>query len=265
VGENTKIAWAHHTFNGWIGCTQVAPECEHCYAEVMAKFRGWASWGEGQPRKRTTEENWKKPVRWNREAVENNTQCRVFSSSLSDVFDPEVPPQWRADLFELIRHTPNLDWLLLTKRPAQMRDYLNRLPGAPWPNIWALVSAGCQKTANSFVPILLDTKAAVRGVSCEPILEPVDFSAWMKGGRLKSSKLDWIIVGDESGHHPRRSEINWYRRIRRQCNANGVAFFLKQFCDARGRKTETPELDGQRWIEFPPTSANREMVVIGQS
>ncbi len=261
MGENTRIPWAHHTFNGWIGCTQVAPECDHCYAELMAKFRGWAVWGGGQPRHRTRDENWKKPLRWNREAEEKRTRYRVFSSSLSDVFDAEVPKEWRYDLFDLIRSTPNLDWLLLTKRPALMRDYLNSLPGAPWPNIWALVSAGCQKTANSFVPILLETKAVVRGVSCEPILECVDFSEWMRPGRL-GERIDWIIVGDESGHHSRASNHQWYRQIRRQCRENGVAFFLKQFCDSRGHKTETPELDGQRWIQFPATSINPALVVL---
>src|SRR5438132_7048312 len=117
MGANTKIPWAHHTFNGWIGCTAVAPECEHCYAEAMSKFRGWAQWGVGKPRMRTSEENWKKPLRWNREADALGIRYRVFSSSLSDVFDTEVPAEWRNDLFELIRKTPNLDWLLLTKRP----------------------------------------------------------------------------------------------------------------------------------------------------
>ena len=261
MGENTRIPWAHHTFNGWIGCTRIAPECDHCYAELMAKFRGWAKWGPAEMRKRTTVENWKKPLRWDREAAENSTRYRVFSSSLSDVFDAEVPAAWRSDLFDLIRHTPNLDWLLLTKRPAAMRDYLNNLPGAPWPNLWSLVSAGCQKTANSFVPILLETNTVVRGVSCEPILECVDFSKWMtRTARLRVPTLDWIIVGDESGHHPRPSDREWYRRIRRQCEANGVAFFLKQFCDSRGHKTETPELDGRRWIQFPKHSMNPELV-----
>src|SRR5438874_2036621 len=114
----------------------------------MSKFRGWAQWGVGKPRMRTSEENWKKPLRWNREADALGIRYRVFSSSLSDVFDTEVPAEWRNDLFELIRKTPNLDWLLLTKRPAQMRDYLNSLPRAPWANVWALVSAGSQKTAD---------------------------------------------------------------------------------------------------------------------
>ncbi len=141
-----------------------------------------------------------------------------------------------------------------------MREYLNKLPDAPWPNVWALVSAGCQKSANAFVPILLETKAAIRGVSCEPILECVDFSKWIRA-RRDAPKLDWIIVGDESGHHSRPSDRDWYRQIRRQCHANGVAFFLKQFCDDRGRKTETPELDGQSWIQFPESSVNAELVV----
>jgi protein gp37 len=221
----------------------------------MAKFRGWAKWGPGEPRKRTTEENWKKPLRWNREAEQQGTRYRVFSSSLSDVFDVEVPVAWRADLFDLIRKTPNLDWIILTKRPAQMRDYLNSLSGAPWPNIWALVSAGSQKTADAFVPILLETKVVVRGVSCEPILERVDFSKWMKARGSTEPRLNWIITGDESGHHSRASDHDWYRKLRADCQAGDVALFLKQFCDARGRKMETPELDGQQWIQFPVPDA----------
>jgi protein gp37 len=103
----------------------------------------------------------------------------------------------------------------------------------------------------------------VRGVSCEPILESVDFSKWMKGAdRFPVRTLDWIIVGDESGHHPRPSDHDWYRRIRRQCVENGVAFFLKQFCDSRGHKTETPELDGRQWIQFPQHSVNPHLVVV---
>lgn len=244
MGENTKIPWAHHTFNAWIGCTHVSPECDNCYAELMSKFRGWATWGKGQERHRTSDANWCKPLKWNKEARSLGVRYRVFCSSLSDVFDPEVPYQWRNELFDLISATSHLDWLLLTKRPGIMRQYLNALPSAPWPNVWAMVSAGCQRSADAFLPILADVNAIVHGVSCEPILEYVNFKPW-------AMHLDWIIVGAESGPKHRPAQLDWFRRIRDDCQTTGTYFFMKQFVDSRGQKIETPELDGRQWMEFP--------------
>lgn len=118
---NTKIEWCDHTWNPWIGCTKVGPGCAHCYAEnLMDKRMGVAVWGPGNERVRTKDANWKMPLRWNAQAdafmAQHGHRQRVFCASLADVFDNAVDPQWRADLFALIAATPNLDWLILTKR-----------------------------------------------------------------------------------------------------------------------------------------------------
>jgi protein gp37 len=116
MAENTAIEWADHTFNPWTGCTKVSPACDHCYAESWAKRSGTVRWGPGEPRRRTTDANWRQPLKWNAQAQREGRRFRVFCASLADVFDNEVPVQWRVDLFRLIASTPHLDWLLLTKR-----------------------------------------------------------------------------------------------------------------------------------------------------
>ena len=113
MGENTKIELAHHTFNPWYGCTKVGPGCDNCYAEAWAKRSGLVKWGFRQERRRTTAANWRKPLAWNAEAERLGIRYRVFCASLADVFDNSVPPEWRVELFRLIRETPHLDWLLL--------------------------------------------------------------------------------------------------------------------------------------------------------
>lgn len=126
MSENTKIQWADHTFNPWEGCTKISPGCAHCYADARAQRFGQVRWGKFQPRRRTSAANWRLPVKWNRaEATKmvNHaefaaaTRPRVFCASLADWLDDEVPFEWLADLLQLIHDTPNLDWLLLTKRP----------------------------------------------------------------------------------------------------------------------------------------------------
>ena len=133
----TRIEWADSTFNPWIGCTKISPGCDHCYAERQMDQRlGRVRWGAGQPRQRTSAAYWRQPELWNAEA-DRFRECgacgwrgqieigaspvpfarrRVFCASLADVFDNEVPLKWLMDLLDLIRRTPNLDWLLLTKR-----------------------------------------------------------------------------------------------------------------------------------------------------
>lgn len=126
MGANTKIEWAHHTFNPWIGCTKVSAACDHCYAEDWDKrYEGGQHWGAGAPRRLTSAANWRKPLAWNRQAAKADTRPRVFCASLADVFDSEVPDAWRDRLFALIALTPHLDWLLLTKRPQVARKYLS--------------------------------------------------------------------------------------------------------------------------------------------
>src|SRR5437764_65612 len=167
MGANSGIQWTDHTFNPWIGCTKVSPGCDHCYAEAWAKRYGTATWGSGQPRKPTSESNWNLPRKWNRQAEAEGRRYRVFCASLADVFDNEVPEEWRHRLFQLIKKTPHLDWLLLTKRIGNADDMLptDHLLCAPWPNIWLGASIVNQTEADRDIPKLLTTPARIRFLS----------------------------------------------------------------------------------------------------
>lgn len=244
MGEKSKISWCHNTFNPWIGCTKVSNGCTNCYAERDDGRRKWTpdGWGKGKPRKRTSESNWKKPLKWNREAAAQGQRLRVFCASLADVFDDEVPDQWRHDLFKLIRNTPNLDWMLLTKRPETMRTFISDYFGTsmPYPNIWLGVSVEDQETADARIPILLQTPAMIRWISAEPLLGPVEFDCGpgaagphrylsVEVDHPEDRRLDWIIVGGESGPEARPMHPDWARSIRDQCIRAGVAFHMKQW------------------------------------
>lgn len=186
MGENSKIEWTDHTFNPWMGCTKVSPACDGCYAEAMMDHRyGKVTWGPHGERVRTAPANWKQPLKWNREAAKSGTHPRVFCASLADVFDNQVPPEWREDLFELIRLTPNLTWLLLTKRPQNIVEMI-RASGAIAGNGTRYTPMNCafgttiedQTRANINVRALLEAKyfcgPAFTFLSCEPLLGPID-------------------------------------------------------------------------------------------
>ena len=266
MAENTKIEWTDHTFNPWIGCTKVSPGCDHCYAENLMDTRmGVASWRPGAERVRTKEANWKMPLRWNAQADafmdQHGRRQRVFCASLADVFDNAVDPQWRADLFKLIAETPNLDWLLLTKRIGNVRGMLAELAHGsdpdltlldmmPLPNVWIGTTIVNQAEADRDIPKLLDVPARVRFLSMEPLLGPVDLThIEVFGGDaeifpLKGTTdcvddegaptddvpaLDWVIVGGESGPGARPMSPDWARSLRDQCAAAGVPFLFKQW------------------------------------
>ena len=177
--ENSKIEWTDHTFNPWIGCQKVSPGCDHCYAETQNAHRKWngGTWGPGAPRTRTSVAYWKQPLRWNDAAAASGTRAKVFCASLADVFDNQVPREWRDDLWGIIDSCPHLDWLLLTKRPQNVVKMLPAdrcLLGAPWPNVWIGTTVENQEEADRRIPHLLDVPAAKRFLSCEPLLGPVD-------------------------------------------------------------------------------------------
>ncbi|MCG5072222.1 phage Gp37/Gp68 family protein [Paraburkholderia tagetis] len=282
MSENSKIEWTDHTFNPWEGCQKVGPGCDHCYAETRnARFSGGAAvnWGPGAPRRRTSAPNWRKPLQWNaqwffecracrwrgaRPANVNdvpacpNRHCasfdlvrarpRVFCSSLADVFDNAVPDEWRADLFELIWKTPNLDWLLLTKRIGNASQMISRaleLSGRgintpwPWSNVWLGATIVNQEEADRDIPKLLCTPARVHFLSMEPLLGPVNLpEVFLKplhfDGRDhhypdNAGMIDWVIVGGESGAGARPMHPTWPRALRDQCAAAGVPFLYKQW------------------------------------
>lgn len=256
MSENSNIEWTDSTFNPWEGCQKVGPGCDHCYAETRnARFAGGqaVNWGPGAPRRRTSPANWRKPLAWNAAHIEffvkHGRRQRVFCASLADVFDNEVDPTWRADLFNLIKQTPHLDWLLLTKRignvPEMMIEvartlfwmdalYEARLPA----NVWLGATVTDQVEAERDIPKLLATPARVKFLSMEPLLGPVDFyqvsntwhkrcyTPWSNGPILQG--IDWIIVGGESGPGARPMHPDWARSLRDQCAAAGVPFLFKQ-------------------------------------
>ena len=249
MAEDTAISWCDSTFNPWIGCTKVGPGCDHCYAEALMDTR-WhkVQWGAGQQRQRTSAANWRKPLLWEREheafALMHSRRRRVFCASLADVFDNEVEPAWRADLFALIAQTPHLDWLLLTKRIGNAKAMLGDYKTVPLlPNIWLGATVVNQEEADRDIPKLLAVPARVRFLSIEPMLEQIelrtrgyfnycerpDRTGRADGTHVLRPPLDWVICGGESGPNARPMHPDWVRSLRDQCAAAGVPFHFKQW------------------------------------
>jgi protein gp37 len=280
MGKETEISWTHHTFNPWIGCQKVSPACANCYAERetfvrIERSKGRELWGPNADRHRTSESNWKQPLSWDRAAKKAGERRRVFCASLADVFEdhPAIWPGWRADLGKMILDTPNLDWLLLTKRPENIYRMLpdfwinfTRPYGLP-KNVWLGTTVENQEMADKRIPELLKIDASARFLSCEPLLSPVDLSAFLGdrscmncGWRGFESDLleglepcprcygehnpetgdfciaeeghggiDWVIGGGESGPGARFCPSDYARRLRDQCADAGVPFHWKQW------------------------------------
>jgi protein gp37 len=245
MAENSKIEWTDHTFNPWIGCQKVSAGCDHCYAESLSNRYGWVTWGPNGERKRTSEANWKKPRQWNRAAKAAGKRPRVFCASLADVFDNQVDPSWRIDLFDLIGDCEHLDWLLLTKRPENIAKMLpTNWNVGDFANVWIGTTCEDQAAYDRRWPILHKIPAAVRFISYEPAIGPL---------RLHSNDFqpDWLICGGESGPGARYMEPAWADRIRKDCKGEGVSFFMKQMT----AKKPIPEHLMLR--EFPLTSGER--------
>lgn len=268
MGEVSKIQWTHATFNPWWGCTKVSPGCTHCYAETFSKRTGHNIWGKDASRRFFGAKHWAEPVKWNRDAMRDGERRRVFCASMSDVFeDMTTMPasEWekvedaRFKLFDLIERTHALDWLLLTKRPQNILPMIparwreDRLPA----NVWVGTTVEDQKRADERIPHLLKVPAAVRFLSCEPLLGRVkldqvenrlnfaESQAWLDalGGRVwdenrasgyydittcEYGRVDWVIVGGESGPGSRLMELAWAKQIIDDCKAVGVPVFAKQ-------------------------------------
>ena len=245
--EFSKIEWTNHTFNPWMGYQKVSPGCDHCYAEAMMDHRyGKVEWGPHGERKRTSEQNWKKPLRWNGRARETSTRQRVFCASLADVWDNQAPKKWRADLFQLIAATPELDWQLLTKRPENISKMLPAaiagLKPWPWRNVWLGTTCEDQIHHDRRWRILSEIPAVVHFVSYEPALGPLVLPS-------RSVLPDWIICGGESGAGARMMAPQWARDLLCNCQNERVAFFMKQMT---GKKPIPPDLLVR---QFPKTSS----------
>lgn len=250
------IAWTDQTWNPIRGCSRVSEGCRNCYAEIIAArfnkpgqpydglavtLHGKAHW---TGTVRLIEEHLNDPLRWTKSR-------RVFVNSMSDLFHESVPDSWIARIFNVMREAEYHVFQVLTKRPARMMEVLSRWNGSPnlsngsggWvtkplPNVWLGVSVEDQETADERIPILLQTPAAVRWVSYEPALGPVDFSGHLCGDHLCvpfgcrktpcSHGLDWVVIGGESGKDARPFDLAWARQTIDQCRAARVTVFMKQ-------------------------------------
>jgi protein gp37 len=246
--QNSKIEWCDHTFNPWHGCIEVSPGCTNCYARTLNHRYGFDNWGPAKTtsRRMMSDNYWRQPLKWDKQAKAEGIRRRVFCASMADVFEehPEVENA-RMQLFNLIDTTPHLDWLLLTKRPENVaRMMAPWLEGTNFPeNIWLGTSCEDQPRADERIPHLLRIPAKVRFLSCEPLLGSVDLSlirvedrpiGYDKDGRSiyrpdLPGSISWVIVGGESGHGARPMHPDWARSLRDQCQAAGVAFFMKQW------------------------------------
>ena len=264
MGETTGITWTNHTFNPWVGCTKVSPGCTHCYAEtLMDKRLGKVQWGPQGTRVRTSPDNWKQPLKWDRKAKRDGVRRKVFCASLADVFEdhPSIDPQWRADLFTMIDQTTNLDWLLLTKRPENINRMVADYAGdVEWltsgqKRIWLGTTVENQAMADKRIPELMNTpEVAVKFLSCEPLLGPVNFVQTFWDSSLSYPSGLWVIAGGESGPGSRPMDLSWPLSLLDQCHEARVPFFFKQWGSIGGDQSKHHGgdfLDGHQWHEFP--------------
>jgi protein gp37 len=267
VAETTTIEWTRNddgtpgrTWNPATGCTKISAGCDNCYAETIAeRFRGHAAFPKGfdvQLRHEKVNDplTWRKPT-------------RVFVNSMSDLFHQDIDAAWIADIFAVMAAAQKHTFQLLTKRHARMRHLLNDpafvdqvrsrahgkgLPADQWQwpltNVWLGVSVEDQKWADIRIPALLHTPAAVRFLSCEPLLGPVDLkqavipmgserghgltASYVHAGGCCTNRLhgiDWVIAGGESGRKARAMHPDWARGLRDQCAQASIPFFFKQW------------------------------------
>jgi protein gp37 len=264
MSGQTAIEWTDRTWNPLTGCTKVSPGCDHCYAKTMhERFNGPGSFDTVT----LHPERLAQPLRWRKPA-------RVFVNSMSDLFHRDVPFEFIESVFDVMARTPQHTYQILTKRHARMSRFLQDKYAhtEPLPNAWLGVSVENQQWADIRIPALLDTPAAVRFLSCEPLLGPVSlaqsFRRWSPPLELfrdqaavgASSVLHWVIVGGESGPGARPMHPEWARSLRDQCLGAGIPFLFKQWgsYDELGRhlskKLAGRVLDGRTWDEYPVTS-----------
>lgn len=247
----TKIEWTATTradgtvvpgysYNPWRGCSKVSEGCAHCYAESLSLRNPsvLGVWGDKGKRVIASENMWREPLKWNAAAEKVGERRRVFCASMADVFEdrPELEAP-RRRLARLIGETPCLDWLLLTKRPENAKEMINRMwfADAEWPkNYWLGVSVEDQASLIRRISILDPIPAPVKFLSCEPLLSALNFTDGpldpysTMGEWSMLDGVDWVIVGGESGPKARPCNIEWIRSIVRQCQANRVPCFVKQ-------------------------------------
>jgi protein gp37 len=291
MSDNSSIEWTDTTWNPTTGCNRVSPGCDHCYAMTLAKrlkAMGSAKYQtDGDPRTSgpgfgvaVHPDSLDAPLHWRKPR-------RVFVNSMSDLFHDKVPTEFIAQVFAVMALAPQHTFQVLTKRHARMRSVLSNdlffeLVGDevekratddwrvqwPLPNVWIGVSVETQQWADIRVPALLGTPAAVRFLSCEPLLGPIDlhfcggvdalwpdWSGGPGGGTGAPHPIvDWVIAGGESGDDARPVDAGWIRWIRDQCDEAEVPFLFKQW-GGRTPKAGGRELDGRTWDEYPAVAS----------
>lgn len=249
----TGIEWTETTWNPVTGCDRVSEGCDHCYALTMAarlKAMGSERYRrDGDPRTSGPgfgvtlhHDKIGEPLSWCRPRV-------VFVNSMSDLFHAEVPVDFIRDVFGTMEATPLHTYQVLTKRAGRMASVVGRWAKEgfqPPSNVWLGTSVENQRWADIRIPKLVETPAAVRFLSAEPLLGPVDLTSWLSG----AAAFDWVIAGGESGAGARPMDAGWVRDLRDQCSDAGVAFFFKQW-GGRTPKSGGRELDGRTWEEMP--------------
>ncbi len=258
MGDKTKIAWSDATFNPWLGCSPVSAACHNRYAQRYFKHFKLKP-GE---RRRTSAANWKKPLAWNRQAKKDGTSPRVLCGSLCDVFENHPTANaLRDDLLSLIDATTCLTYMLLTKRPGNIRWMVPCYSRGIAPeNVWLGVTVENQQMADKRIPELLSVPASKHFLSLEPLLGHTDLdrvngclydrrdnngNCWQGPGLMS-----WVLAGCESGPRARPSETDWFRSLRDQCAEAGIPFFLKQMM-IDGQLVREPFLDGRQHLEAP--------------
>ena len=285
MSDKSQIEWTDATWTPVVGCTRVSAGCDHCYAFALHDRR-YIAWKRGaypdaptqyhQPfsKVQLLPERLTQPLRW-------RNPRRVFVNSLSDLFHDDVPDEYIASVFMVMMSAPRHTFQVLTKRPERMWRLVPQIArsltkrdgtGWPLPNVWLGVSVEDQATADARIPFLLETPAAARFISAEPLLGPITLGSiglmncppavWIPWYEEACPPgLHWVIVGGESGPHARPMQADWALSLRNQCAAEGVPFFFKQWGEhnadgARvGKKAAGRLLAGREWNESPLVNA----------
>ena len=262
--ERTAIEWTDATWNPTTGCTRVSAGCDHCYAERLSRRLLAATYCAQLPvvnteanranpfAVRTWPERLAIPGSWRRPR-------RVFVNSMSDLFHKDVPEEFVRRCFQVMLGVGRHVYQVLTKRPGRAAQFVKRhadiFPSGLPSHIWIGTSVEDQSVAYR-VRHLLAVRAAVRFLSCEPLIGALDLSEFLqervRGRDGRSPGLHWVIAGGESGLGARPMAAEWARGVRDQCRTGGVPFFFKQW-GGRTPKAGGRELDGTTWDEFPST------------
>ena len=317
MADQTKIEWTDATWNPITGCSIVSPGCTNCYAMALAgtRLKNHES-RKGLTKQVNGKHVWTGEVRFNAQWLDQPLRWSkprmIFVCAHGDLFSEGVPDEWLDQIFAVMALAPQHTFQVLTKRPERMREYVKTLPArsgavgkwAAWhwgaqdpdllydqvayavfsslPNVWLGVSVEDQRRADERIPILLDTPAAIRWVSAEPLLGPVDLNnicyrdndceirygalmgeAWIDNSSSASAyddglpALDWVVAGGESGPHARPMHPDWARGLRDQCAAAGVPFLFKQWGEWTEACSEYREADGKH-VEVDPDSEEGE-------